>query len=83
MFNAIPLTEAKARLAEVVRQAEEGDVVILRHGRPAAVIVAPDRYEALLEELEDLRDRISVYESEKSSPDLRVPLDKALAELGL
>ncbi len=83
MINMIPLTEAKARLAEVVRDCEDGDVVILRHGHPVAIVVAYDRYEAQIEEIEDLRDRISVYESEASSPDLRIPLDKALAEPGL
>jgi prevent-host-death family protein len=82
MDNLISLTEAKGRLAALVRECEEGDVVILRHGRPAAILVAPAQYEALLEEIEDLRDRLSVYESEASSPDLRVPLDKILAELG-
>lgn len=82
MDNLVPLTEAKGRLAALVRACEEGEIVILRHGRPAAILVSPAQYESLLEEIEDLRDRISVYESEASSPDLRVPLNKALAELG-
>lgn len=82
MNNLVPLTEAKGRLAALVRECEEGEIVILRHGRPAAILVSPAQYEAILEEIEDLRDRISVYESEASSPDLRVPLNEALAELG-
>lgn len=36
----IPLTEAKARLTDLVRRAEAGEEVILtRHGHPAARIV--------------------------------------------
>jgi antitoxin StbD len=79
----VPLSEAKTRLFELVRDAEDEDIVLLRHGRPAAVIVGAARLDALVEELEDVRDRLSVYESREAPEDLRVPLDKAKAELGL
>jgi prevent-host-death family protein len=37
----IPVSEAKSRLTDLVRRAEGGeDVVLTRHGRPAARIVA-------------------------------------------
>lgn len=37
----VSLSEAKARLADLVRQAEAGEEIVLtRHGRPAARIVA-------------------------------------------
>lgn len=83
MDAMVPLTEAKARLAELVREAADREVVLLRHGHPAAVLVSPERYEAMLEEIEDLRDRISVFESQESPADLRVSHDKLMAELGL
>ena len=36
----IPVTEAKARLTELVRRAEAGEEIVLtRHGKPAARIV--------------------------------------------
>ncbi len=83
MNQLIPITEAKARLNELVRDAETADVLLLRHGRPAAVLVGMERYEALLEELEDLADRLSVYESSGAEPDLRIGIEKVKAELGL
>lgn len=79
----VPLSEAKTRFFELVRDAADEDVVLLRHGRPAAVIVGADRLEGLIEELEDARDRLSVYESREAPADLRIPLEKAVAELGL
>ncbi len=82
-MNIVPITDAKARLAELVRGAENGDVVLVRHGHPAAVLVGAARYEALLEELEDCRDRLSVYESRSSDPSMRLPIEKIEAELGL
>ena len=43
MIVEISLTEAKGRLTDLVRRAEAGDDVILtRHGRPAARIVPID-----------------------------------------
>lgn len=54
----ISLTEAKARLTDLVRRAEQGEEVVLtRHGRPAARIVpavpraTADEKEALLDAL--------------------------------
>jgi antitoxin StbD len=75
----VPISEAKGRLAELVRDSDDEDVVLLRHGRPAAVVMSARRYEALLEEIEDLRDRLSIHEREG----LTMDLDKVGAELGL
>jgi prevent-host-death family protein len=79
----VTVTEAKARLGELLREAAEEDVVVVRHGHAAAVLVGAERYDALLEELEDLKDRLSVYESVGTEPSLRVGFDKMAAELGL
>jgi prevent-host-death family protein len=36
----VPISEAKARLTDLVRRAEAGeDIVLMRHGRPAARLV--------------------------------------------
>ena len=77
------ITDAKAKLPEIVRRAVERDVTLLRHGRPVAVVIGTDRFEALLEQIEDLDDRLSVYESLGSEPDLRIGHAKVVAELGL
>lgn len=79
----VQLTEARNRLSELVREVENREVWVLRHGKPVAVLVGPKQYEALLNEIEDLRDRLSVYESQAADPDLRIPWGKAKVELGL
>lgn len=37
--------------------------MISNHGKPAAIVLSPERYDGLLDEIEDLRDRLAVYES--------------------
>ncbi|MDQ3733347.1 MAG: type II toxin-antitoxin system prevent-host-death family antitoxin [Actinomycetota bacterium] len=78
MPAVIPISEAKGRLAQVVRDAEEHDVILLRHGRPAAMVIGAERYDAINEELEDLRDRLAVYERDH----VTIGIDKLIAELG-
>lgn len=79
MSALVPISEAKARLAELVRESDADDVVLLRHGRPAAVLMSAERYEAMLEDIEDMRDRLSVYEHDG----LTISADALHAELGL
>lgn len=79
MTNLVPISEARARLSKLVRESAEDDVVLMNHGRPAAILVSPDRYESLLEELEDLRDRLSVHEREH----VTMPVSKLVAELAI
>lgn len=62
MDHIIGVTEAKAQLTKLIRDAESHDVILLRHGRPAAVLISPQRLDALHERLEDAEDRLSVYE---------------------
>ena len=53
-----PLTEARNRLSEIVDEVVStgSDLVITKHGRPAAVLIGYEEYEALLETLNILSD---------------------------
>jgi prevent-host-death family protein len=55
----IPISEAKAHLADLVRRAEAGDdVVLTRHGHPVARIVPVKAKAATPEERKALLDRL-------------------------
>lgn len=79
MSSLVPISKAKAKLSELVRQAAEEDVVLMNHATPAAVLISAERYDSILEELEDLRDRLSVHERSG----VTISADKLMAELGL
>ena len=53
-----PLTDFRANAAAVVQQVQDTHrpVILTQHGRSAAVLLAVDTYETLLEELALLRD---------------------------
>lgn len=74
------IREAKAKLSEVIRDAEDEPTVISNHGKPAAIVLSPERYNGLLDEVEDLRDRLAVHES-RDEPTMA--FDKLIAEMGL
>lgn len=72
----VGLTEARIRLHELVRDLEEGNVVLLRHGKPVGMMVGYEHYYALLSRIEDLEDKLSLFEATAEGPDMVVPWDK-------
>jgi hypothetical protein len=79
----VPISEAKVRLYELVRGLHARNVVLLRHSRPVAALVDFRAYVDLLEQIEDLKDRISVLEAEGEATDMRVPWEKVKVETDL
>jgi antitoxin StbD len=78
-IHTIPISEAKARLSEVVAESDSHDVTLLKRGTPAAVVSSAARFEALLEKMEDMDDRLSVFERDGVTMDF----DKLASELGM
>jgi antitoxin YefM len=58
MSEAIPFTEAKAHLSELVDRVwrERDRIVVTRNGRPVAVLISPEELEGLEETLDLLSD---------------------------
>ncbi len=79
----VPLSEAKIRFHELVRELPEREVLLLRHGRPVGVMMSFPAYQALLERIEELEDRLAVFEAREEGPDARIPWGKLKVETGL
>lgn len=75
----VPVSEARAQLSALVKRAADHDIILINHGRPAAVLMSPEHYQSLLDELDDLQDRLAVWENADAPA---VPFENALAELG-
>lgn len=61
-INIMPISDLRRQASQVIKTLREGsDVVyITQHGRPAAVLVNFEQYEALMAQLEDLADLASI-----------------------
>ena len=85
----VPFTEARAKLTELLDEVNERHehVVITRNGRPAAVVLSSDEYDALAETLEVLDDENTLQALRESEADVQAgrvsSLDDVRRELGL
>ncbi len=85
----VPFTEARARLTELIGEVESKHehVVITRNGRPAAVLLSTDEYDAIEETLEVLQDEETLAALRDSAADVTAgrltSLDEVRRELGL
>lgn len=85
----IPFTDARARLTELLDdvEARHEHVVITRKGRPAAVVVSPEEWDAIEETLEVLQDEQTLADLRESAKDVKAgrmfSLDDVRRELGL
>ncbi len=75
------VSEARERLAEVVETAHTEAVFLERYGRPAAVLVSPERYEELIEALADVGDA-HAFDTAMAEEGPSIPWDVVKADLG-
>ena len=82
-MRKLAVSEARERLAEVIEESgRTGDPIALtKRGKPVAVLVAPDVFEALSRNAEDAFDRAVVTLS--SEDDDFIPWEEVKGELGL
>jgi len=75
------VSEARARLSEAVETAGSEAVFLERYGRPAAVLVSVERYEELVEALEDVED-VAAFDAAMAEEGPSVPWEQVKADLG-
>lgn len=75
------MSEARGKLAEAVKTARREAVVLERYGQPAAVLVSPERYEQLMEALEDSED-ILAFDTAMAEDGNSIPWEQVKADLG-
>lgn len=89
MARIVPFTEARARLSELLDAVESDHehVVVTRNGRPVAVMLSADEWEAVEETLDALADPELLGDLAASERDVAAgrlsSLDEVRRELGL
>ena len=75
------VSEAREKLAGALETARTEPVVLERYGRPVAVLVSPERYEEMLEALEDAED-VDAFDAAMAEGGPNVPWDQVKTDLG-
>ncbi len=56
MLRTASVTDLRSGLSSLMERLAEGPIFVLKHNRPAAVLLEPDAYENILERIELLED---------------------------
>ena len=79
--KAIPLSRARATLAEVVDSAASEPVALERRGRPAVVLLSPARYAELLAAEEESED-VAAFDAALAEGGPAIPWEQVRVDLG-
>ncbi|MFI5778719.1 type II toxin-antitoxin system Phd/YefM family antitoxin [Nocardia sp. NPDC051570] len=78
--HMVSVSEARKSLSTHLGVAQAGqDVIILTNSKPEGVLMSFERYEALLDRIEDLEDRLSIVDRDGDT----VPFAEAIGDLDL
>ena len=75
------VSEARDHLSAVLEAARSEAVFLQRHGRVAAVLVSPERYEQLMSAWEDAED-VAAFDDAMAEEGENIPWEQVKADLG-
>lgn len=61
----VPISEMRTHQAAILEQLKQGPIVLTHHSKAAAVLVDPNHWNRLLEQLEDVRDIQAIRQQER------------------
>lgn len=86
MFKTTTVTELRSDLARLLKNIDDGPLLVLSHSRPAAVLVDPELFESLIEKcelLEDIIDGRRALSEYMEDRDSAVKAEEVFERLGL
>ena len=80
-MSTVSITDARARLPELVSRAQKEAVFVERHGKAAAVLVSPAQYDRMMDALEEVED-VRAFDAAMAGEGEDIPWAQAKADLG-
>ncbi len=80
-MSSVSVAAARSHLSDVIARSQQEAVFIERRGRRAAVVVSPERYERMLEALEDAEDA-AAFDEAMAEEGENIPWDQVKKDLG-
>ena len=81
VMSTMAVSEAREKLSDAVKAAQTEPVFLERYGRPAAVLVSPERYEELMDAIEDAED-VAAFDAAMAEDGANIPWEQVKADLG-
>ena len=75
------ISDARDHLPDAMETARTEAVFVQRHGRPAGVLVSPERYEQLMRALEDAED-VGAFDEAMAEEGPNIPWEQVKVDLG-
>ncbi|MCB0871572.1 MAG: type II toxin-antitoxin system Phd/YefM family antitoxin [Solirubrobacterales bacterium] len=75
------ISEARGSLAEAVEISQTEAVFLERHGKRAAVMVSPERFERMMDALDEIEDELA-FDAAMAEEGENIPWDEVKADLG-
>ena len=86
LLRTASVSELRSGLSTFIGKLEEGPIVVMSRSHPAAILVDPDVFEALIENaetLEDILDGRMALAHYSANPETTVDAEEVFARLGL
>ena len=81
-MSTMSVTEARENFSEAIATSAVEAVFIQKHGENAAVLISPERYEELMDALEEIED-MAAYDAAMADPSPNIPWEEVKRQLGL
>ena len=85
MLKTTSVSNLRSDLASFLKDLDEGPILILSHSRPAAVLIEPEMFDAIVEKielLEDIVDGRRAIADYRTDPDIVVDAEEVFERLG-
>lgn len=77
----VSISAARENFQGIVETSRTESVFLERHGKTAAVLISPERYELLMDALEDAED-LAAYDAAMTEEGPNIPWDQVKVDLG-
>ena len=65
--NLFPISELRQRQTKILQMLSDGPVVLTQHGRASVVLVSPEQWNQMVNEIEDLQDALDAVEARQDA----------------
>jgi len=80
-MNTVDVSTARTNLAKILEDSRQEDVLIERYGKPAGVLISPERHQELLNAIEELED-IRAFDATMEEEGENIPWEQVKSDLG-